>query len=189
MYNWFGGAVLILASAWPAAANFGHCGAGPVGDCAFLGCLPSRGPTQCVGNQCLCSEGYCEYGSKPFKRCRAEVPESSCHISGMCWKGGVMSSSCVEGHCLCRFGMVIKDGVCSVTGGSSLLGVTNATSIEFDEELDAKERFEVFLNVLGISAWCSIAAGLLALSTAFARRVWVQGQRKVEAALDHRLLA
>eukprot|EP00929_Paragymnodinium_shiwhaense_P016145 TRINITY_DN124349_c0_g1_i1.p1 TRINITY_DN124349_c0_g1~~TRINITY_DN124349_c0_g1_i1.p1 ORF type:complete len:212 (-),score=26.54 TRINITY_DN124349_c0_g1_i1:201-755(-) len=184
MCRWF--CLLVFASASPAEGNWLGCSAGPVGDCAFLGCLPTRGPTQCIGNKCMCQDGYCEYGSM-MKRCRAEVPWSSCHISHACWKGGVVSSTCVDGHCLCRFGMGIKDGVCSFSSGTSMLDVTNATNMELHEELDSQERFEVFLNVLAVSAWFSIAAGLLVASAAFVRKT--VANRRVQADLEHRLLA
>merc|ERR1712187_567072 len=87
----------------------GYCKEKSMGSCMVLDCYPTTGPTLCLNGDCMCAEGYCSYHG----RCRARVPDSTCHVSKFCWKGGLMSTSCVDGICLCRSEMHIgDDGTC-----------------------------------------------------------------------------
>uniref|UniRef100_A0A7S2MCZ0 EB domain-containing protein n=1 Tax=Alexandrium andersonii TaxID=327968 RepID=A0A7S2MCZ0_9DINO len=94
-------ACIALGLARPSLA-FGKCSAGPVGTCAIFSCLPTRGPTSCVGNQCMCMDGYCEAGAA-LKECRAQV--GTCNILPCNWNhGGVLATECINGACLCHTG-------------------------------------------------------------------------------------
>lgn len=110
--------LLVLgALALGAEAFWDTCPRGPVGSCLTSACSPSRGPTECDIGQCNCLPGYCRYPNFRIhvraRRCRAQVPHSSCHLTRFCYKGGLMSSSCVSGRCLCRSHMHVgSDGQC-----------------------------------------------------------------------------
>uniref|UniRef100_A0A7S1M3F0 EGF-like domain-containing protein n=1 Tax=Alexandrium catenella TaxID=2925 RepID=A0A7S1M3F0_ALECA len=81
---------------------WGACSAGPVGTCAIFPCLPTRGPTSCTGNSCMCMDGYCEAGSA-LKECRAQV--GTCNILPCSWNhGGALATECINGACLCHTG-------------------------------------------------------------------------------------
>lgn len=108
---------LAAALAAQAAGFWDTCPQGPVGSCMELACSPTRGPTECDSGTCNCIAGYCRYPNFRIhaqpRRCRAQVPDSSCHLTRFCYKGGFVSSSCVQGRCLCRTGMHIgADGAC-----------------------------------------------------------------------------
>jgi len=110
-------AVVLSVTAGIASAVWDTCPRGPVGSCTMMSCSAADGPTVCEGGQCNCIPGYCRYPNfrvhlQP-RRCRAQVPDSSCHATRFCYKGGMASSSCVSGRCLCRTGMHVgADGVC-----------------------------------------------------------------------------
>lgn len=110
-------AVVLVSFALPTAALWNTCPRGPVGSCLVLGCSKADGPTICEHHKCNCITGYCRYPNTRVhlqpRRCRAQVPGSSCHATRFCYKGGFSSTSCVGGRCLCRTGMHIgEDGQC-----------------------------------------------------------------------------
>eukprot|EP00927_Polykrikos_kofoidii_P065000 TRINITY_DN607_c0_g1_i2.p1 TRINITY_DN607_c0_g1~~TRINITY_DN607_c0_g1_i2.p1 ORF type:complete len:271 (-),score=30.37 TRINITY_DN607_c0_g1_i2:105-869(-) len=110
-------AVAFSVTAGIASAVWDSCPRGPVGSCHMMSCSALDGPTVCESGQCNCIPGYCRYPNFRIhlqpRRCRAQVPDSSCHATRFCYKGGVASSSCVSGRCLCRTGMHVgADGQC-----------------------------------------------------------------------------
>merc|ERR1711920_616953 len=81
----------------------GSCNAGPVGSCAVVGCYPSRGPTRCMGNSCMCQHGYCEAGAA-LKECRAQVGTCAVLPCSPTAHGGIAATECINGYCLCHTG-------------------------------------------------------------------------------------
>merc|ERR1712008_102733 len=159
------------------------CNSGPVGTCGHFGCYPTRGPTDCIGNSCMCKSGYCKYGTN-FLRCRAEVPDTSCDIVPICYSSGVASSSCVDGHCLCRSNFHIgSDGACTSGWWPSMLSA-NMTSEEAEAmaAADAQEDREIALNVvLAVLSVVVPTTALMAIAAAVVRsvhnsRVFVAGE-------------
>jgi len=139
----------------------GPCNAGPVGTCGHLPCYPDRGPTQCIGNSCMCATGYCKYGTNNL-RCRAEVPGTSCTVLKVCWTGGLISSTCVDGHCLCRTEMHIgADGKCHSGWWPDKEGMANSTLVNL-AEVRAEEDAQVLKNVAIAFSWCAFAAVVMA---------------------------
>mmetsp|Transcript_11567 Transcript_11567/g.26377 ORF Transcript_11567/g.26377 Transcript_11567/m.26377 type:complete len:204 (+) Transcript_11567:88-699(+) len=156
-----------------------RCSAGPVGSCATSFCYPTRGPTQCIGNACMCATGYCEYGSAN-KRCRAQVPDSTCTVSHMCWKGGLVSATCVDGHCLCRSNMHVgPDGTCHAGWWprESSLAASNATVLA--TEADPEEDREVVMNVAMALVWFTLPASLAVAAVLHTKR-WLGRARSVD---------
>eukprot|EP00927_Polykrikos_kofoidii_P047926 TRINITY_DN42202_c0_g1_i1.p1 TRINITY_DN42202_c0_g1~~TRINITY_DN42202_c0_g1_i1.p1 ORF type:complete len:251 (-),score=24.05 TRINITY_DN42202_c0_g1_i1:118-870(-) len=110
-------AAILVATIAGIAAVWDVCPRGPVGSCMVTSCSRLRGPTVCENGQCNCIQGYCRYPNFRIhaqpRRCRAQVPGASCHATRFCYKGGIITSSCVSGRCLCRTGMHIgADGMC-----------------------------------------------------------------------------
>jgi len=111
---------VLSALAFGADAIWDTCPRGPVGSCMMTSCYESRGPTECVDGSCECLEGYCRYPNSRVhvqpRRCRAQVPGAFCHFTRVCYSGGLMSSSCVSGRCLCRTGMHVDENNKCQTG-------------------------------------------------------------------------
>jgi len=152
------------------------CNAGPVGTCGHFGCYPTRGPTSCIGNSCMCLSGYCQYGTN-FLRCRAEVPDVSCDIVPVCYSSGVASSSCVDGHCLCRSNMHIGSGGACVSGWwpdkpTEFAANMTAEEVEAMAAADAQEDREIALNVvLAVLSVVAPTTALMAIMAAVVRMV------------------
>eukprot|EP00928_Gymnodinium_smaydae_P047995 TRINITY_DN32044_c0_g1_i1.p1 TRINITY_DN32044_c0_g1~~TRINITY_DN32044_c0_g1_i1.p1 ORF type:complete len:208 (-),score=42.90 TRINITY_DN32044_c0_g1_i1:146-769(-) len=142
----------------------GACNAGPVGSCGYVGCYPTRGPTQCIGNSCMCHEGYCKYGDGSTARCRAEVKGATCSMSKVCWSGGLVSSTCVDGRCLCRSNMHLgPDNQCHMGWDPVVLLAANTTDLtSMMGEADMEETLAVMLNVALGSAYIMMPLALFA---------------------------
>mmetsp|Transcript_1346 Transcript_1346/g.3289 ORF Transcript_1346/g.3289 Transcript_1346/m.3289 type:complete len:205 (-) Transcript_1346:173-787(-) len=134
----------LLGSPTQAVDVWGACSAGPVGSCSIVGCYSWRGPSECIGNQCLCMHGYCAAGSAGA-RCRAQV--GTCHVLPCNWNhGGIMAVECINGYCLCHSNYHNDgSGVCeSGWWPPSLLESMNSTErlaamstmAEFEDEVD-----------------------------------------------------
>merc|ERR1719361_286544 len=104
---------LILASGLlPLAGALFECpmafNTGAVGSCMFSACSPSRGPTHCKLGSCYCNEGFCRYPASTLhvqaRYCVARIPGKTCHVSHMCWSGGLTKSFCESGLCMCKWG-------------------------------------------------------------------------------------
>eukprot|EP00416_Gambierdiscus_australes_P033301 CAMPEP_0171105820 /NCGR_PEP_ID=MMETSP0766_2-20121228/63498_1 /TAXON_ID=439317 /ORGANISM="Gambierdiscus australes, Strain CAWD 149" /LENGTH=206 /DNA_ID=CAMNT_0011566769 /DNA_START=41 /DNA_END=661 /DNA_ORIENTATION=+ len=167
------GLFLLVAASLQGCANpvEPRCSAGPVGSCSILACYPQRGPTQCIGNDCMCQQGYCSFGQQ-LPRCRALVPDSTCTVSRVCWSGGLVSSTCVDGRCLCRTGMHVgEDGKCH-TGWwpPSLLAGLNATTELAEVGADLEENHQVFMNMALAYVWFVTPTSLLAGMVAWVMR-------------------
>merc|ERR1719410_890974 len=143
---------------------------GAVGSCMFTQCSEARGPTYCKHGTCYCIDGYCRYPASTIhvepRRCRASVPDSTCHLTRTCWKGGLLSSTCVKGSCMCRSGMHIDcNGGCAPGwypigyGAPAELNLT--VNLEEEMELDRQEDMEVAANVAMFSLWVGFGAALL----------------------------
>merc|ERR1719195_1686727 len=74
----------------------------------FSGCAASRGPTICELGTCYCKEGYCRYPASTLhvqsRYCVARIPGATCHLSRVCWSGGLSASFCEAGLCMCKWG-------------------------------------------------------------------------------------
>ena len=130
----------------------------------------------------MCAQGYCQYGTSN-RRCRAEVPDATCSIVPICYSGGLVSSSCVDGHCLCRSNMHIgADGAChsgwwpdgsdqppSVLAANFTLAQVEALSAA-DAQEDREIALNVVLGVLSIAAPTSALLASLAAMTQLFRR-------------------
>jgi len=154
---------------------------GAVGSCMFSSCSASRGPTVCHHGTCYCVEGYCRYPASTIhvqsRKCRALVPDSSCHLSRTCWKGGLSASSCVKGACMCRSGMHIGcDGKCHSGWAPLAMSAANASwasdidAAEIDPELEHEENIEALLNVSIFFAWVAASSAMMIGGVMFLRR-------------------
>lgn len=150
---------------------------GAVGSCMVGSCSSSRGPTYCRHGTCYCEPGYCRYPASTVhvqsRRCRALVPHSSCHLTRTCWKGGLMSSSCVKGACMCRSHMHIGcDGSCHAGWSPVAMSSTPNQTLaeEGSPELDREESLEIAMNVAIFAAWGAACTALAAGMGAFAWR-------------------
>merc|ERR1712032_307179 len=152
---------------------------GAVGSCMFTQCSAARGPTYCKLGTCFCIDGYCRYPASTIhvqaRRCRASVPHSTCHPTRTCWKGGLTSSSCVKGSCMCRSGMHIDcNGKCAPGWypiGYEAPAELNATvNLDEEMELDRQEDLEIAANVAMFSLWVGFGAALLFGAVVVVRR-------------------
>lgn len=142
----------LFAASVASASALGKCSAGPVGSCRVLGCSPTRGPAKCIGNQCMCMDGYCEEGNV-HKQCNAQV--GTCSVLPCSWKhGGVLATSCESGFCLCHTGYH-NDGHGVCTRGwwpETMLAAMNST------ERDAALAAEAALPLLSERQVWSLAS-------------------------------
>jgi hypothetical protein len=161
---------------------------GAVGSCMVWGCAESRGPTVCRHGTCYCQEGYCRYPASTIhisaRRCRALVPDSSCHMTRTCYKGGLTTSTCVKGECMCRSGYHIDcDGNCAKGWDPivppELLG--NTTEMLLAAELDKQEQFEVVLNVAFAVGWLALAGSIVITAAVVGGRRLRRGQTVEES--------
>mmetsp|Transcript_64219 Transcript_64219/g.127026 ORF Transcript_64219/g.127026 Transcript_64219/m.127026 type:complete len:220 (-) Transcript_64219:132-791(-) len=143
---------------------------GSVGSCVSSECAATRGPTYCQDGTCYCIDGYCRYPATTLHiqplRCRAAVPHSTCHLTRICWKGGLTTSSCVMGSCMCRSGMHVDcQGKCAFGWfpvGYETPAELNATiNLEEEMELDRQEDIEIVANVAMFSLWVGCGVALL----------------------------
>jgi len=192
---------------------------GAVGSCMFSKCAVSRGPTSCNFGTCYCQPGFCRYPASTLhvesRRCVQRVPDSTCHLTRVCYKAGVTTSFCEKGLCMCKFGYHLNEqGVCEVNGpgftpapaptnddydyddGSWMpldLSATNGhghgnlTAAERQElaEIQRHENMAVSLNVLLFSLYVMISAMTVIGGVVALRRKLVS---RTEAS-EYRLLA
>merc|ERR1719401_2134873 len=139
-------ALLSAAEAWsmdtrcPMALN-----TGAVGSCMFSNCDKSRGPTYCAHGTCYCQQGYCRYPASTLhiqsRYCVARIPGATCHLSRFCWSGGLTTSFCESGLCMCKFGLhPVSDGngkyTCESSAAELASGVArNATQDQIESLL------------------------------------------------------
>eukprot|EP00421_Protoceratium_reticulatum_P016359 CAMPEP_0168390636 /NCGR_PEP_ID=MMETSP0228-20121227/17576_1 /TAXON_ID=133427 /ORGANISM="Protoceratium reticulatum, Strain CCCM 535 (=CCMP 1889)" /LENGTH=139 /DNA_ID=CAMNT_0008403935 /DNA_START=115 /DNA_END=534 /DNA_ORIENTATION=- len=120
------------------------------------------------------------------RKCRAQVPNSSCRWTHVCYKGGLMSSSCDRGICLCRSGMHIgADGKChSGWWPEASLAAMNATqqrevmALQLDEETKGEEDHQVSLNMLAAAALLLCPMAVVTAGAALAIRAFKDNRRK-----------
>merc|ERR1711994_808938 len=82
-----------------------------------------------------------------------------------CWKGGLTTSSCVKGSCMCRSGMHIDcNGKCAPGWypiGYEAPAQLNATiNMQEEMELDSQEDMEIAANVAMFALWMGCGAAL-----------------------------
>merc|ERR1719188_2088572 len=113
---------------------------GAVGSCMFFACSPSRGPTECIRGTCYCQEGFCRYPASTVhvqsRYCVQRVPDSTCHVSRVCYKAGLSTSFCEKGLCMCKWGYRLDEtGKCSPDFGMLALSSPegNLTTVEREE--------------------------------------------------------
>merc|ERR1719203_773379 len=84
----------------------------------IFGCSQSRGPTQCIRGSCYCQAGFCRYPASTVhvqsRYCVQRVPDSTCHVTRVCYKAGLSTSFCEKGLCMCKWGYRLdEDGQCA----------------------------------------------------------------------------
>lgn len=81
---------------------------GSVGSCKIWPCSADRGPAHCTLGSCYCNDGYCRYPHSTLhiqaRYCVARIPAATCHVSRICWSGGLTRSFCESGLCMCKWG-------------------------------------------------------------------------------------
>merc|ERR550539_818450 len=139
--------------------------------CKNAPCYDTRGPTVCVDGTCLCMEGYCSIGIGLTARCRAQVPDSSCHASRICWKGGMTTSGCHFGRCLCKTGFHVDEkGVCVKGWWPSDKHMEMAAQPGWDAQIFSQEQNEMVLNLGSIMFLVSVPIMLASSLAVFIRR-------------------
>lgn len=126
----------------------------------------------------MCKQGYCRYPMSTIhvqpRKCRAEVPNSSCTFTRVCWKGGLLSTSCDRGYCLCRTQMHIGlDGQCHPGWDPEILLGMNETeraATALDEETIHEENIETAFNVAFATALVTFPAVLAVSGAMLSRR-------------------
>eukprot|EP00929_Paragymnodinium_shiwhaense_P097860 TRINITY_DN5944_c0_g3_i2.p2 TRINITY_DN5944_c0_g3~~TRINITY_DN5944_c0_g3_i2.p2 ORF type:complete len:204 (-),score=47.97 TRINITY_DN5944_c0_g3_i2:283-894(-) len=177
MARFFAGAIAIClvsdaaAFTCPPALNVGS-----VGSCMTTGCAASRGPTDCKWGTCWCKEGYCRYPASTLhvqsRYCVARIPDATCHLTRFCYSGGLTSSFCESGYCMCKFGMHPEkdaDGnfQCVASAGELAAAVAlNATAVEIQTLLEQQSHSEsaVAKNVAMATAWGCVAFAFVMVS-------------------------
>uniref|UniRef100_A0A7S4QZV7 EGF-like domain-containing protein n=1 Tax=Alexandrium monilatum TaxID=311494 RepID=A0A7S4QZV7_9DINO len=161
--------VIVISALLQPAAAWGRCSAGPVGTCAVLPCYWHHGPTRCVGNECMCMDGYCEMGSA-IKRCRAQV--GTCNVLPCNWHhGGVAAVECINGACLCHTGYhndgsnVCARGWWPPTMLAAMNGTQRLAALPYNEPND-EDLTQKYVNTLADHAPLMLGA-FLVLSLAF----------------------
>merc|ERR1712129_446079 len=108
--------------------------------------------------------GFCRYPASTAhvesRRCVQRVPDSTCHLTRICYSAGLTTSFCEKGLCMCKFGYHLnEDSTCVVDEAPASLSAFrgNATDAEL-AEIQRKEDMAVSLNVLVFSLYVSIAA-------------------------------
>jgi CubicO group peptidase (beta-lactamase class C family) len=70
------------------------------GTCANVDCYSSRGPTNCVHDQCVCQYDACSYDGVCQERC-GKITDGTCHFFGC---NSDRQASCDGGRCVCGGG-------------------------------------------------------------------------------------
>lgn len=168
--------LLASAAAWsvdtrcPMAMNTGS-----VGSCMFSSCSPSRGPTHCRLGGCYCNSGYCRYPSTTLhiqaRYCAARIPGATCHASRFCWSGGLSTSMCDSGLCMCKWAHhPVQQGngkyLCRPDANALALAVAhNATQeeimnlLEFQEHADRMAAYNILTGALWVCAGVAFVVG------------------------------
>jgi len=144
---------------------------GSVGSCMIFGCSSSRGPTHCRMGGCFCNEGFCRYPASTLhvqsRYCVQRIPGSTCHTTRVCYKGGLTTSFCEKGLCMCKWGYSLgSDGSCVASSSMSLADLGNST--EDLESLREQENLIAY-NVAMFAVW---VAGFVTALTAGATIVY-----------------
>eukprot|EP00929_Paragymnodinium_shiwhaense_P097856 TRINITY_DN5944_c0_g1_i4.p2 TRINITY_DN5944_c0_g1~~TRINITY_DN5944_c0_g1_i4.p2 ORF type:complete len:179 (-),score=44.80 TRINITY_DN5944_c0_g1_i4:314-814(-) len=163
------------------------------------GCAASRGPTDCKWGTCWCQEGYCRYPASTLhvqaRYCVARIPDATCHLTRFCYSGGLTSSFCESGYCMCKFGMhpeKNEDGGydCVASAGELAAAVAqNATAAEIQNLLEQQSHSDsvVAKNVAIATAWgCTAGAFVLVLAGVVAMRM---NKRNTMVNLEEALLS
>lgn len=146
--------LVVRASAMmcPMAFNTGSVGSCMIGDCA-----ESRGPVHCKMGGCYCNEGYCRFPASTMhvrsRYCVARIPGAHCHVSRVCWTGGLDKSFCEKGLCMCKFGLIPTTGAdgsidCVPDGHTGLAAAfaRNATAEEIEMITEHTSHSESMVN-------------------------------------------
>merc|ERR1719203_1312020 len=159
----------------------------------IFGCSQSRGPTQCIRGSCYCQEGFCRYPASTVhvtsRYCVQRVPGSTCHATRVCYKGGLTTSFCEKGLCMCKWGYRLdEDGQCVPPGDLSLAGMGNFTGAAAEElaEIQRMENMAVSLNILLFCLYVTMAAMAMAGGAVLLRRRF---RAPAAAAAEYKLLA
>merc|ERR1719476_119124 len=71
-------------------------------------CSSSRGPTVCTFGTCFCEAGFCRYPASTLhiesRYCVQRVPDSTCHVTRVCYDAGLTETFCEKGLCMCKWG-------------------------------------------------------------------------------------
>merc|ERR1719414_2511221 len=142
-------------------------------------CSQSRGPTVCTLGKCYCQEGYCRYPASTIhvqsRYCVQRVPDSTCHVTRVCYSAGLAQSFCEKGLCMCKWGYFVnEDGKCVPASPWALSAMPGNLTVAEAEELAENRRKEdlaVSLNMLLFCLYVTLAAmGLLGGVTLLMRK-------------------
>merc|ERR1712066_71933 len=144
---------------------------GAVGSCMFSNCDKSRGPTYCAHGTCYCQQGYCRYPASTLhiqsRYCVARIPGATCHMSRFCWSGGLSTSFCESGLCMCKFGrhpVSAGNGKYTCDESSDMIAdIANDATQEKIENLLAFQSESDLLttyNLLTAALWVAVAVAL-----------------------------
>merc|ERR1711862_348321 len=152
------------------------------GSCMFSKCAVSRGPTECEMGTCFCQEGYCRYPASTLhiqaRYCVARIPDKTCHLTHFCWSGGLETSFCESGLCMCKWGyhpVKNDEGKYECVSGASEMAVAlaaNATAEEIRNLIESQEHSNqmVTLNMFIAALWASAVVFFLTVGVALAVR-------------------
>mmetsp|Transcript_57097 Transcript_57097/g.104907 ORF Transcript_57097/g.104907 Transcript_57097/m.104907 type:complete len:177 (-) Transcript_57097:246-776(-) len=100
-----------------ASQSLGTCGSYTDGTCRVYSCGPARGPTRCLGGQCICRPGYCSTGST----CECNAATGKNCLVDAC-SSTLGPTDCLRHKCECKPGTCSVDGKCFEAPTQVMLG-------------------------------------------------------------------
>jgi len=106
--------------------------------------------------------------------CVARVPDSTCHVTRVCYKAGLTKSFCEAGLCMCKWGYHLGwDGKCRkgewANPWTLSAAVGNFSQADLQEMMTYQDA-AVSLNILMFTAWVAAAVTFGSVLMVFAWR-------------------
>merc|ERR1712182_142662 len=93
--------------------------------------------------------------------CVQRIPDKTCHVTRVCYSGGLTTSFCEKGLCMCKFGYKYEgegDDATCVEASEMLLAANTTEDLAFIKQQENAVAFNVFMFVAWISGFVAAAA-------------------------------
>merc|ERR1712094_84342 len=109
--------------------------------------------------------GFCRYPASTIhvssRYCVQRIPDKTCHVTRVCYSGGLTTSFCEKGLCMCKFGYKYEgegDDATCVEASEMLLAANTTEDLAFIKQQipSTSPRKRCILSTLGMRVRCQL---------------------------------